>query len=110
MKKKKEVILEVTVKKYYAFPENGINGWPTEKVIEEWFENFDINRRHASRDGHEFSNLSMVINVVQISPEEFERAVARLEEFLDKIQKMKEKRDNEMEEKFREMISLEGEI
>lgn len=74
-RKRKTIILEVTVKKYYSFEEGQINGWSTEKVIEEWFKAFDINQYHASRDAHHFGNTDVVKSVKEVTTEELEAEV-----------------------------------
>ena len=74
-KKPKTIFLEVTIKQYYGFEEGQINGWSTEKVIEAWFNDYDINTSHASRDAHHFGNTDVVKSVKEVTTEELEAEV-----------------------------------
>ena len=74
-KKPKTIILEVVVKRYYSFEERQINVWTTEQVIEAWFNDFNINISHASRDAHHYGNTDVVKSVKEVTTEELEAEV-----------------------------------
>ena len=92
------IYLEVTVKQYYSFEEGMINGWPTPRVIEDWFENYDISEYHATRDSHHYGNTDVVNSVKVVTSEKLEAEVipykakikavtTRMEERRDKLYK-----------------------
>lgn len=92
-KKQKLVLLEVTRKDYYGFEEGGINGWPTEKVIDEWFTTYDINSFHASREGSRFGNTSVIVSVKEVTNVEIEAAVIGYHERMDKAKESRAKEE-----------------
>ena len=57
------VYIEVTTKSLYCFEEGSINGWSTKEVIEDWFLQYPITFRHATRDSHKLANLDVVTDV-----------------------------------------------
>ena len=88
--KHKMVFLEVTVKQFYGFEEGQINGWPTEKVIQEWFTTYDINDPHASRDSNHYNNTDCVWSVREIAQEELDTTVnGYLSKLREEIEKTK---------------------
>lgn len=65
--KTKFVYLRVVSESIYAFREHEINGWSTEQVIKDWFEDHSLRMFHATRDSHAIGNSSKVIEVKEIS-------------------------------------------
>ena len=70
-KEKEYTFLEVTVKTVYAYPKGYINGWDTKTVIKDWFEDYPMGMYHASREGSRVGNSERVIDVKEITKEEF---------------------------------------
>jgi len=58
------VVLEVTTKTLYAFQPRPDNRTAKE-IVKEFFYDYDINRHHAARDGHQVGN-SIVVTKVRI--------------------------------------------
>lgn len=59
--KQKYKILKVTVTEDYIIEmiddeKTLINGWPIDKVIEDWFKNYPMGAHHASREGSLIGN------------------------------------------------------
>jgi len=63
--KPKLVVLEVTLKRQYAFVDGEINGWNPETVIRNWF-GFPLNVHHAARDTHRVGNSDELVSVRRI--------------------------------------------
>ena len=84
----KIIYLEVIVRQIYGFEEKMINGWDTQKVIEDWFESYNINSSHATRDGHHYGNIDTIVSIRETSPTEFEPHV---NSYFKKINDAKEK-------------------
>lgn len=72
-------ILKVTMEVEYYVPmpdkdlvdDNGeeitsVNGWTMSKVKEEWFERYDINRYHATRNYSEISGSKKIIRIEEM--------------------------------------------
>lgn len=74
-------ILKVVVVEFYEIEAvcKG-NGWTTEQVIEDWFENGRINHSHVSREHCQIGNARTFINAEEITPEEFRELFAEEEE------------------------------
>jgi len=89
-KKPKTIFIEVTVKQYYGFEEKMINGWSTEKVIEEWFSSYNINAPHATRDGHHYGNTDVVKSVREVTQEELESEATPYLRNLEDVRKRRE--------------------
>ncbi len=98
-KKLKTIILEVVVKQYYSFEEGQINGWSTEKVIEAWFKDFNINTFHASRDAHHYGNVDIVKSVKEVTTEELE---AEVTPYYKELEAKKKEREEEKREQNRD--------
>ena len=95
--------LEVVVKRYYGF--ENINGWATEKVIDEWFNLFNINTRHVTRDGHHYGNTDCLVSVKQVSQKELEETAS---EYLARVTKASEKRKEERDKFYKNLLYSEG--
>jgi hypothetical protein len=63
-------VLRATITQEYLIPiyEGGatINGWSVDKLKHEWFERFDMNTFHASREGHRTGNSIKVVKVEDV--------------------------------------------
>ncbi len=64
-------ILKVTVEQLYLIPmideeRTEINGWDMEQVKKDWFVNHNINRTHASRNGHEIGYSKKVVRMEEV--------------------------------------------
>ena len=97
-RKHKTIFIEVTVKKYYGFEEGQVNGWSTEKVIEEWFKDFDINDSHAARDSHHYGNTDTVKSAKEVTQKELEAEVVP---YLEEIAARRKKRQEDIDNKWR---------
>lgn len=42
------------------------NGQTFEQVVSDWFENYDINRYHATRDSHAIGNSTKIISYEEV--------------------------------------------
>jgi len=63
-------VLKVTSTTIYFFEDDEINGWPPEKVIEDWFEKRHLDENHATRDGHHIGNTTIVKKVELLDREQ----------------------------------------
>lgn len=102
-KKRKTIYLEVTKKEIYGFEEKSINGWSTKDVIKYWFDEYNINVSHASRDGHHFGNIDTIVSIKEVTPEEFE---PRLKEYFANLEETKKKAKAELDAIYKETIEL----
>jgi hypothetical protein len=64
-----DFVLEVTMKRVYRF-ENHTNGWTPQELIQDFFKNFDINTRHASRDYHQVGGADVITAIKLLKPGE----------------------------------------
>lgn len=65
--------IKVTSVTFYALDYNSrqdileditmINGWPYEKVKEDWFKTFPLSMSHATRDSNHIGNTTELINI-----------------------------------------------
>ncbi len=97
-RKDKTIFLEVTIKRYYGFEEGQINGWSTERVIEEWFKDFDINEGHVSRDAFHYGNADVVKSIKEVTNKELEAEVIS---YREEIKARKKKMQEDFDSKWR---------
>lgn len=62
-------VIRVLVEESYLVPMHDkvrtqINGWTLEEVKEDWFQRFDLNRYHATRDSHRIGNGRQLVKVI----------------------------------------------
>ena len=67
MSKQKFKQVTVTVEITYLIPmydeqHTQINGWTVDEVVRDWFERYDLNQHHASRDAHRVGGGMKLIN------------------------------------------------
>jgi len=65
---KKYKLIEITLKRDYLIPMfndeiSQINGWSLDRVINDWFKNFSLNSRHATRDNFVIGGSTRFIDI-----------------------------------------------
>ena len=62
------VIIEVVTSRIYKFEKGEINGWDTDQVIKDWFQDHPIGPSfyHATREGHVIGNSELLISAREI--------------------------------------------
>ena len=89
--KKKMVFIKVTTESVYAFEEGEINGWDTDYVIKDWFENYPIDSPHATRDAYQVGYSSIVTKAKVMNEEQEEKQRAKIDRFFKRLDKRKKK-------------------
>ena len=92
MTKREEKFIKVTTTQYYAVgmideERTDINGWTLDQVKESWFEDYDMGKHHATRDGHKIGNTEMVQKVEFVDVDEFKKDMD------EQVAKLQAKRD-----------------
>lgn len=64
-------VIRVIVQRDYLIPmadarHSLINGWTLEEIQQDWFQRFDINSSHASRDAYRAGNGDKVLTTMVI--------------------------------------------
>jgi hypothetical protein len=90
----KLIYLEVDIKRIYCFKEGEINGWTTEKVVDEWFANYHIDCHHASREAYHLGGADRVFSVKKVLPEVFKYNIEWYNKMINNNQKRKEFHDS----------------
>jgi hypothetical protein len=61
----KEIVVTVEVTYLIPMMKDGtrteINGWTIEEVARDWFDRYDINSSHATRDSHRLGNGTRIL-------------------------------------------------
>ena len=104
MKKRQSIFIKVTTTHLYAFEDKQINGWDVSQVIDEWFNKFDIEVTHASRDAHQIGASGIVINAQQISEGEEENYARSRKQYIASISEQKQKAIAKREKEYRELF------
>jgi len=85
--------IRVTTTALYCFEDHSINGWEPQQIIEDWFDNYPMDRHHASREAHQLGGSTIVKTAKPVTRKQAEQHLSEVKEFHKKLQEKKRKRD-----------------
>ena len=65
-----EVVIKVTTTTLYSFPKGSVNGWDSDSVVKDWFEDGKINAFHATRNHYEVGGSKTLKKVDVFEPDD----------------------------------------